>query len=112
MAVLEEMEPVIWKRRHSSNFEAAPWYLSVVATQAEEESELEMQAKLGEAAVLRLPVKFRQENHGRYIAITFSAKILAVSDTLEELNQKLADMELSENYYLHRIGFPTITEID
>jgi len=78
---------------------------------AESPDATELRATLGRQIVANLPAKFKAENNGRFIAVTFTGTVLAVCDTLEALNQELAKKHLKENYYLERLGYSTITRI-
>jgi len=75
--------------------------------------DLESKVKLGQKINDNLPDKFKRENKGKFIAITFDGHLLALGETLESLNQRLASMsaELHENYYIGRIGFTSTAEI-
>jgi len=77
----------------------------------EEPSAVELRATFGRQIVSKLPTEFRSENNGRFIAITFTGKVLAVCDTLESLNKEIAKKTLKENYYIERIGYSTIAQI-
>jgi ParB family chromosome partitioning protein len=68
-------------------------------------------ADLGRQIVSNLPFEFLSKNHGRFVAVTFTRKILAVCDTLEALNRKIAEKDMKENYYIARIGYATIAQI-
>lgn len=77
----------------------------------DEPSAVDLRAILGRQIVSKLPTKFRSENNGRFIAMTYTNKVLAVCDTLESLNEKIAAMHLKENYYIERLGHNTIAQI-
>ena len=77
----------------------------------EEPSAVELKADLGRQIVSNLPFEFLSKNHGRFVAVTFTRKILAVCDTLEALNRKIAEKDMKENYYIARIGYATIAQI-
>ena len=77
----------------------------------EEPNIIELRASLGRQIVSELPAKFRTQNNGRFIAITFDHKIIAVCGTLEALNSEIAKKIIKENYYMERIGHRTITQI-
>lgn len=76
------------------------------------ESMLQREARLGEKTVSTLPKRFLQDNHGKYLAIYYSGKVLAIADTLGELNDKLAEAKPRENYYLCRLGYPSLCRIE
>lgn len=77
----------------------------------EEPNAVELRANLGRQVVSKLPTRFRIENNGRFIAVTYTGKVLAVCNTLEALNKEIAEMHLKENYYIERLGFSTIAQI-
>ena len=77
----------------------------------EEPNIVELRAALGKQIISELPAKFSSKNTGRFVAVTFTRKILAVCDTLEDLNKQIAKKKLRENYYIERIGYSTITQI-
>ena len=77
----------------------------------EEPSAVELRASLGRQIVSKLPLQFRLENDGRFIAVTFTGKVLTVCDTLEALNKEIAEMHLKENYYIERFGHRIIAQI-
>lgn len=74
-------------------------------------SSVELRANLGRQIVSELPAKFRIENNGRFIAVAYTGKVLAVRNTLEALNKEIAEKHLKENYYIERLGHSTITQI-
>ena len=90
-------------------YDLSSWRLNLIGY--EEPNIVELRASLGKQIISELPVKFRLQNKGRFVAITFSRKVLAVCDTLEDLNKAIAKMTLKENYYIERIGYSTITQI-
>jgi hypothetical protein len=71
----------------------------------------ESKAKLGRQIVSNFPVKFRSENKGRFIAVTFTGVVLAVCDTLEGLNKEIVKRNVKENYYIERIGYHEVAQI-
>jgi hypothetical protein len=88
------------------------WSVNELNTEMERQLDLETQMKLGEQVIESLPEHFRCENEGRFVAVTFRGNVLALSNDLVELNEKLATLHLKENYYLSKLGSETITEID
>jgi hypothetical protein len=76
-----------------------------------EESDVEMRARLGRQIVSNLPIQFRENNKGRFIAVTFRGRVLSVCDTLESLNRELAGRKIEENYYIERIGYTAIAQV-
>ena len=77
----------------------------------EEPSAVDLRAILGRQIVSKLPTRFRSENNGRFIAVTYTGKVLAICDTLESLNKEIAKKNLKENYYIERLGHSTIAQI-
>jgi len=77
----------------------------------EEPNVVEARATLGRQIISNLPMRFREENNGRFIAVTYTGKVLAVCNTLEALNKEIAKMHLKENYYIERLGYSTIAQI-
>lgn len=77
----------------------------------EELNAVELRAIFGRQIVSNLSASFRKENNGRFIALTYTGKVLAVCNTLEALNKEIAEMHLKENYYIERLGFSTIAQI-
>lgn len=77
----------------------------------EEPNIVELRAAMGRQIISALPARFRSENNGRFIAVTFTGKILAVCNTLEALNKEIASKHLKENYYIERLGHNTIAQI-
>lgn len=77
----------------------------------DEPSAIDLKANLGKEIISDLPSKFKLENNGRYVAVTFTRKILAITDNLEALNKSLAKMDLKENYYIDRIGYDNIAQL-
>ena len=76
-----------------------------------EEPDVEMRARLGRQIVSNLPIRFRENNKGRFIAVTFRGQVLSVCDTLESLNRELAGRKIEENYYIERIGYTAIAQV-
>lgn len=77
----------------------------------EEPANVEVKAMLGRQIVSNLPLHFRMDNKGRFVAVTFTGNILAVCDTLEDLNKELVRKDIKENYYIERIGYSAIAQI-
>jgi len=77
----------------------------------EEPTDVELRATLGKQIVSNLPTRFKKENNGRFIAVTFTNKVLAVCDSLESLNKEIAKKNLKENYYIERLGYSAIAQI-
>ena len=77
----------------------------------EEPTGVELRATLGRQIVSNLPTRFRKENNGRFIAVTYTGKVLAVCNTLEALNKEVGEKHIKENYYIERFGHSTITQI-
>jgi len=75
------------------------------------ERQLEREVKLGEKLIDNLPSDFKSKNMGKFIAITYDGKILAVCDSLLELNEELCCIKPNENYYLARIGHSSICKL-
>lgn len=73
--------------------------------------DFETMVNLGRKLVSKLPAKFREENHGKFIAIGLkSSNILAIKDSLEEMHKELALNRPKEDYYLEHLGFEYVTE--
>jgi hypothetical protein len=78
----------------------------------EEISDVDLRATLGRQIVSKLlSPEAKSKYKGRFIAVTYTGKILAICDTLEVLNQRITKMHLEENYYIERVGYSTITQI-
>jgi len=77
----------------------------------EELSATDLRVMLGKQIIAQLPAHFRLENKGQFIAVTYTGKVLAVCNSLEALNGKIAQMHPKENYYIERLGHPTIAQI-
>jgi hypothetical protein len=77
----------------------------------EQPSSIQLRANLGRQIISRLPTSYKVKNKGRFIAVTFTGRIIAVNDTLEVLNKNVARMGLKENYYIARLGFDEIAQI-
>jgi hypothetical protein len=77
----------------------------------EEPNAVEFRAMIGRTIVSALKKQFRIENNGKFVAVAYTGRVLAVCGNLEELNQKIAGMQLKENYYIERLGHSTITQI-
>lgn len=73
---------------------------------------LEIEAKLGEELISRLPHELKSRNIGKFIAITYDNKILAICDSLEILNEKLRHEKPRQNYYMAKIGHDSIARIE
>ena len=77
----------------------------------EEPNEVTIKAERGALMVSQLPDNFKAINSGKFIAMTFSGKILAIRENLKDLNEQLAKIDVMENYYIERIGFGIMTQI-
>ena len=75
------------------------------------ERQLEQECKLGEKLINNLPSDFKDKNKGKFIAITYGNEILAVRDSLLELNEELCRIKPDRNYYLARIGHSSICKL-
>lgn len=91
-----------------SKYEIGSWKFN---SAPKEITDIELRASLGREIISELPMDFKTKNYGKFIAITFSRHILAVCDTLQQLNRELAKTSLKENYYIEKIGFRTIAQI-
>jgi hypothetical protein len=78
---------------------------------SEEPNAVELRAILGRQMVSKLPTRFSAENKNRFVAVTYTGKVLAVCNTLEALNKEIAGKHLKENYYIERLGHSTIAQI-
>lgn len=85
--------------------------LETLATETVEPNTPESRAKLGRQIVSDLPTKFKLQNKGKFIAITYTGKILAVCKTLESLNKEIIKKGPKENYYIERLGYDAITQL-
>ena len=86
-------------------------YLRKSLLDSYEESSVELRATLGRQIVSKLPSQFSAENNGRFIAVTYTGRVIAVCNTLEALNKKVAEKHVKENYYIERLGYSTIAQI-
>jgi hypothetical protein len=77
----------------------------------EEPNAVELRAALGRQIVSNLSTQFKKQNNGRFVAVTYVGKFLAVCNTLESLNKEIAKKNLKENYYIERLGHSTIAQI-
>jgi hypothetical protein len=68
-------------------------------------------AEIGERLVSELAEQFLKKNKGRFIAISLEGKIIAVADTMRELNDRLAKLGKHETSYIKRVGFDYIAEL-
>jgi len=82
-----------------------------LSVNVDEPNAVEFRAMLGRTIVSTLKKQFRIENNGKFVAVTYTGKVLAVCSSLEELNPKIAGMHLKENYYVERLGHSTIAQI-
>ena len=97
------------KKLVSDKYDFGLWRSSL--KDIEELNDVDLRAILGRQIVSKLPNRFRIENNGRFIAVTYTNKVLAVCDTLEALNKEIAGKNLKENYYIERIGHSAIAQI-
>jgi len=77
----------------------------------EEPDIVELRAVMGRQIISALSARLKSDNNGRFIAVTFTRRVLAICDTLEALNREIAGMHLKENYYIERFGYSTIAQI-
>ena len=77
----------------------------------QKELKTEMMAKKGKQIISNLPTKFQSDNYGKFVAVTFTGKILVICDSLEELYREIAKKNLKENCYIERIGHNVIAQI-
>ena len=82
-----------------------------ILEEIDEPSAIDLKADLGKEIISNLSSTFKLENNGRYVAITFTGKILTTTDSLEALNKSIAKMDLKENYYIDRIGYDNIAQL-
>lgn len=73
--------------------------------------DVEVKVAEGKEIISNLSDQFKTKNNGRFIAVTFTRKVLAVCDTLEALNREVAKKGLTENYYIGRLGYDEIAQI-
>jgi hypothetical protein len=77
-----------------------------------QESSAEMIADIGEEAISKQGPEFIAANIGRFVAVSLASdKILAMADTMEQLNQELVKKKIKENCYVKKLGSSTVAEI-
>ena len=86
-------------------------YLRKSLLDSYEVSSVELRATIGRQIVSKLPAHFRLKNSGRFIAVDFTGKVLAVCDTLESLNKEIVEKKIRVNYYIERIGYSEIAQV-
>lgn len=77
----------------------------------EELNDVDLRAILGKQIISKMPTLFKIRNKGRFVAVTFTGKVLAVCATLEALNKEIAGKHIKENYYIERLGYDSITQL-
>lgn len=97
------------KKLVSDKYDFGLWRSSL--KNIEELNDVDLRAILGRQIVSKLRNRFRIQNNGRFIAVTYTNKVLAVCDTLEALNKEIAGKNLKENYYIERLGYSAIAQI-
>jgi hypothetical protein len=85
---------------------------SNLARQNMEDHYLESAARRGEAAVLALPSRFRDEHAKDHVAVSLNGRVLAVAHSLAELNSVLVRHPPSEDYYVAQVGEDDLATIE
>jgi len=67
---------------------------------------------IGKSLVADIPLEFKVQNIGRFIAINYNGSIVAKSDTLEGLHNEIDKKGIENDCYIDRIGYNTIAKID
>jgi hypothetical protein len=97
------------RRLLASKYDFGFWKSQLV--NFEEPNAVELRSTLGREIVSNLPRSFKKENNGRFVAVTYTSKVLAVCDSLDALHTKLAKINPNENYYIARLGYSTVAQI-
>lgn len=66
---------------------------------------------MGRLAMESQGARWIERYRGRYVAITLSGQPIANCASLEDLYDVLAMMNPKEDYYVARVGYPTIGQL-
>ena len=69
---------------------------------------VDKKAELGRKIISDLPFQLKFQNAGRFIAVFLNGEIIAITNTLEELDSILEEKQMSGDYYLGEIGKDSI----
>ena len=73
--------------------------------------DFDLMVELGKKQVSKLSPKYKEENRGKFIAISLkSGKVLGIKDSLDEIHLDLARNRPKEDYYLEHLGYDYVTE--
>lgn len=71
----------------------------------------EFRAGIGRSVLQHLGRAWLERRRGRYVAVTLSGQPIADGESLEELYEVLASVNLREDYYVAHVGYPTIGQL-
>ncbi|GAF75600.1 unnamed protein product [marine sediment metagenome] len=83
----------------------------IIGDGSESISNKQIRIQLGKQIVASLPIKTLKENFGKFIAVSFSGKIITINESFQELNKEIISQGLTENFYVTRIGHESLTNI-
>lgn len=68
-------------------------------------------AGIGRSVLQRLGRRWLKRRMGRYVAVTLAGQPIADGESLEQLYEILASVNLQEDYYVAHVGYPTIGQL-
>jgi len=67
---------------------------------------------VGRVLIAELPIEYRINNIGRFIAIDYEGHVIDEANTLAELNDKLHKQKSRHDWYVARLGHSYLTRVD
>jgi hypothetical protein len=67
---------------------------------------------IGRSLISSLPVDFKIQHRGQFVAIKYNGEIVAESDTLEQLHEQINRQGIEDDCYIERIGYSYIAKVE
>jgi len=67
---------------------------------------------IGKSLVKELPLEYKSQHNGEFVAISYNdGSIIAESNSLKELHDRIDEKGIRDDYYIYRIGYDYIAKI-
>ena len=76
----------------------------------EEEVALRVMAEHAHQAIENLDADFKKANKGKFIVMSYSGKVLALGNTMEEIAVVLKERNIHENAHIERLGYKYVAK--
>jgi hypothetical protein len=67
---------------------------------------------IGRSLISNLPIDFKIQHRGQFVAIKYNGEIVAESDTLEQLHEQINRQGIEDDCYIEKIGYSYIAKVE